>query len=348
MAKAYLRVTDLAVGKILDGVAFEVEAGSILGIVGPSGCGKSTLIQAIAGVLPVTRGAIEFNNTALTHLSLSARPTGTVFQDTTVFPGRTVRENVAFGLDDSQMGDRHRDDLVDLTLAQLGILELGDARVEYLSGGQAQRVALARTLVRRPSIFLLDEPLVHVDPTQRASIQHDIVRQVRRSNLATVYVTHDIDEACRVSDTIAVMDQGRIVQHGSPQQLYREPSSVFVARIMGIPNIFEGEIPRPSSSGVVRARVGGVDVDLHINNDVVAGRATFIFPPEAVRLRSASSTGLRGVIIHSVFVRTHMEYEIETPIGTLVSVGETHDVFAVGENVSVEPTYTWTLQESIF
>ncbi|WP_311777755.1 ABC transporter ATP-binding protein [Trueperella abortisuis] len=339
-----LVIERLSVAPILANISLTIEPGKVLAIVGPSGCGKSTLVHAIAGVVPST-GSIVMGE-ELNDLPMHRRPTGTVFQDSVLFPDHDVWDNVAFGLDDARMKDSQRRDLVDLTLAQLNILGLAHMNVEHLSGGQAQRVALARTLVRRPRILLLDEPLVHVDPTLRASIQTDIIEQVRRHRLATLYVTHDVEEACRLGDVMAIMDRGRILQCASPAELYRQPASAFAARMMGIPNILSAKI-NGADRGAVHVEFGRTWLTLPTVQALSPGRADVVVPPETIELTDAGKGQLAGRVIRSIFARTHMEYEVETPVGTVVvTEPETTHPRAVGDELGLNLTYCWFIADS--
>ncbi|MEW6874853.1 ABC transporter ATP-binding protein [Trueperella pyogenes] len=339
-----LVIEHLSVPPILEDVSLRIEPGEVLAIVGPSGCGKSTLIHAIAGVVPSTGDIIMGEK--IHDLPMHRRPTGTVFQDSVLFPDHDVWDNVAFGLDEVRMTDSQRRDLVDLTLAQLNIRGLAHASPEHLSGGQTQRVALARTLVRRPRILLLDEPLVHVDPTLRVSIQADIIEQARRHRLATLYVTHDVEEACRLGDTMAIMDRGRILQCASPAELYRQPSSVFAARIMGIPNILSAKV-NDADGRVAHVEFGRTWLSVPTVQKINAGRADVVLPPETLELTRAGEGLLAGRIIRSVFARTHMEYELETSIGTLVvTEPETMHPRELGQELGVNFTYCWFIEGS--
>ncbi|QOR48392.1 ABC transporter ATP-binding protein [Trueperella pecoris] len=340
MTTSQLVIDHLSVPKILDDICLSVDEGKILAVVGPSGCGKSTLIHAVAGAVAST-GRILVGDRDITDLPMHLRPTGTVFQESMLFPDHDVWSNVAFGLDDARMKDSRRSDLVDLTLAQLNISSLARLPVGHLSGGQAQRVALARTLVRRPRILLLDEPLVHVDPPLRGAIQTDIVAQVKRNKLATIYVTHDVDEACRLGDLIALMDGGRIVQIGSPTEVYRRPVSAFVARIMGIANILDGKITHVGPDHA-KVEFGRTWLALPHVQELVPSRAHVVVPPETIVIGEPDQGMLAGRIIRSIFARTHMEYELETAVGTLVvTEADTTSPRPLGAEVSLLFTYCW-------
>ena len=335
-------VVDRVSAGIVQDVSLRVEPGQVLSIVGPSGCGKSTLVHAISGAIRAS-GRISFGRD-LDSLPMHRRPTGTVFQDSVLFPGRDVWDNVAFGLDDTGLAPSQREDLVNLTLAQLNILGLAHVGVEHLSGGQTQRVALARTLVRRPRILLLDEPLVHVDPSLRASIQSTIIEQVRRNKIAAIYVTHDVEEACRLGDTMAIMDRGRIVQCARPAKLYRQPATAFCARVMGIPNILSAKISR-ASEGVAHVEFGRVWLGLPTVQQLVPGRADVVVPPETLALTEPEQGMVTGRVMRAIFARTHMEYEVETPLGTLVvTEPETMRTREVGQELGVVFTYGWFVE----
>lgn len=236
-------------------VSLTVAPGEILAVVGPSGCGKTTLLHSIAGMRR-SSGVVLIDDDDVSHVPPEQRTTALVLQSPVLFPGMTVRENVGYGLDDARMPNEKREDLIDIAMASMNISGLAHRAPSSLSGGQAQRVALARTLVRRPRVLLLDEPLSHVEPPMRRAIRKDIVEQVRRRKLAAVYVTHDVEEAFLVGDRVAVMREGKIEQQGEPIHVYRRPCSRYVADLLGRVNIVAGSVLACSSNGTVTVKMG--------------------------------------------------------------------------------------------
>ncbi len=243
---------------VLDQIDLRVAAGSMVALLGPSGCGKTTLLRAIAGLEPVTAGTIrvggEVVSGAGTHVAPERRRVGMVFQDWALFPHLTVRKNVAYGL--------HRmagaDERVDEVMAMVGLTGFDDRLPYTLSGGQQQRVALARALAPRPSVLLLDEPFSNLDTSLRVEIRTDVHRLLSDLDVTSVFVTHDQDEAFVLGDDVAVMQAGRIVQMGSPSELYAQPSTPWVATFVGEANLLTAAV----TNGLAATSVGSVRVDL--------------------------------------------------------------------------------------
>jgi ABC-type Fe3+/spermidine/putrescine transport system ATPase subunit len=222
----------------VDGVDLEVRDGEFLTLLGPSGCGKTTTLGLIAGFFPPTAGEIWLKGRAVAGLPPFKRDIGVVFQDYALFPHMTAGENVAFGLKMRGIERAEMDTRVKEALELVQLRGLADRRPLELSGGQRQRVALARALVIRPAVLLLDEPLSNLDLKLREEMRVEIAGLQRRLGITTVFVTHDQGEALVMSDRIAVMQAGRIVQLGRPAEIYERPASRFVAEFIGRMNFF--------------------------------------------------------------------------------------------------------------
>lgn len=242
MEASYLNVAHIchSYGSVpaLTDVSLSLPKNQILALLGASGSGKSTLLSVIAGMIRPSRGRITVANEDLLALPTHRRRLGMVFQDYALWPHMTVADNVSFALN----GHRRRADARDRTLQALrlvGLEDLARRRPAELSGGQQQRVALARAIVAEPRLLLLDEPLSALDPVTRTSVRQELALLLKRLSLTTILVTHDREEAFDLADQIAVLDQGRILQLGSPQQVYEQPTSEAVARFMGL-NILQG------------------------------------------------------------------------------------------------------------
>ncbi|MGO3088287.1 MAG: ABC transporter ATP-binding protein [Galactobacter sp.] len=299
----------------------DVAAGEILAVVGPSGCGKSTLLNALAGFVQ-GRGHVGVGASDISTLPPERRPVGLVFQHPVLFHGMTVRENIGYGLDDTRMLEGKRSDLIDIAMANLRIGSLADAEPGTLSGGQSQRVALAQTLVRKPRVLLLDEPLSHVEASLRRDIRRDIRRQVSRDQVAAVYVTHDQEDAFLVADRVAVMRQGKIVQVDWPMRVYRRPASRFVADLMGQENVLSGMVLGSAGQHLARVRIGNQEYRIPCGDEPRLGPATVVLPPESVELTgvdpAAEVVGDVGQVITSAFLGHRSQTEVETDLGTLV------------------------------
>ena len=225
---------------VLDGVALAVGRGEVVALLGPSGAGKTSLLRLVAGLEAPTRGRVEIGGADVTALGASDRPVGLVAQNARLFPDLTVLDNVAFRLRLAPAGAEAAVARARHTLRLLGIEPLASRRPDQLSEGEQQRVALARALATSPALLLLDEPMSHLDRRLRRDMRREILELQARLGLALVYVTHDQGEAMAISDRIALLHQGRVIQQGTPRQLYEHPASDFVAAFMGDMRLFEG------------------------------------------------------------------------------------------------------------
>jgi iron(III) transport system ATP-binding protein len=255
-----LRVRDLVV-KFGDTVAVDhvdlaVAAGELFMLLGPSGCGKTTLLRAIAGFNVAASGSIHFGDQDVTRLPAHLRNAGMVFQSFALWPHLNVAENVAFGLRERGLPRREINATVDGALASTMLGGYGARRIDELSGGEQQRVALARALVVRPRCLLLDEPLSNLDAKLRQSMRDEIRRICKEFHLTTIYVTHDQKEALAIADRIAIMRGGRILQIGTPVDIYRHPRSRAAAAFVGETNLMRGRV------GLIEGSVITVETDI--------------------------------------------------------------------------------------
>ncbi len=216
----------------LKGLNLELHQGEMVTLLGPSGCGKSTVIKIAGGFLRPSAGQILLQGRDISELPPEKRPTATVFQHHALFPHRTVEENLAYGLQVRGVDRTEQRRRVEEALELVRLRAMGSKRVQELSGGQQQRVALARALILRPQLLLLDEPLSSLDAKLRTSMRQEIRAIQRALAITALYVTHDQEEALSVSDRVAVMDGGRLVQTGTPQEVYFYPQSPFVAQFI--------------------------------------------------------------------------------------------------------------------
>ncbi len=216
---------------VVDGVSFDVADGELVAIVGPSGCGKSSLLRAIAGLDPVVSGRVVLDGTDVSALPPEKRRIGLVFQDHALFPHRRVDQNIAFGLTHLDRAGRAR--RVDELLELVRLPGVGKRYPHELSGGEQQRIALARALAPDPAVVLLDEPFASLDPSLRDDVRTDVIEALRLRNAAAVLVTHDREEALALGDRVAVMSAGRMLQIDRPDEVYERPSDRFVATFLG-------------------------------------------------------------------------------------------------------------------
>ena len=242
----------------VNGIDLEIDPGELFFLLGPSGCGKTTLLRMIAGFEEPTSGTIRFAGNDVTHLPANQRNTGMVFQSYALWPHMTVEANVAFGLGVRRVPGKERRRRVSEALDGVQMGEYAKRKPNQLSGGQQQRVALARAIVIRPDVLLLDEPLSNLDAKLRNELRVEIRRICKESGITTVYVTHDQKEALSMADRIGVIDRGRLIQSGSPVELYRQPRSTFVAGFLGETNFIEGEVASVDGHVVVETKVGAI------------------------------------------------------------------------------------------
>ena len=227
---------------ILKEVSLSIEKGALVTLLGPSGCGKSTLLRSIAGLTDIEPGGkIIVGETDITNRSPKEREVGMVFQSYALFPNLTVFDNIAFGLKMKGLEKRVYEEKVEQIIRLVDLTGREHQYPHQLSGGQQQRVALARSLVVEPKILLLDEPLSALDAKIRKNLQMELRRIQKELSITTIFVTHDQEEAMTVSDHIFIMDQGRIVQAGTPDVIYRSPANEFVARFIGSYNVLNAD-----------------------------------------------------------------------------------------------------------
>ena len=229
---------------VLHGIDLEVENGEFVVLVGPSGCGKSTTLRLIAGLEEISSGEIEIQGRVVNHLEPKERNIAMVFQNYAIYPHMTVRKNIGFGLRTSKLSRARRQERLEEVAAILELTELLDRKPAQLSGGQRQRVAIGRAMVRDPAVFLFDEPLSNLDAQLRTQMRLEIKKLHQRVGNTIIFVTHDQVEAMTLADRIVIMRDGRILQVGSPAEVYHNPANTFVARFIGAPsmNMLPGKV----------------------------------------------------------------------------------------------------------
>jgi thiamine transport system ATP-binding protein len=273
----------------LQNVSIAVEEGEFFTLVGPSGCGKTTTLRTIAGFETPASGSVHIDGQRVTDTPPEGRNVGVVFQNYALFPHMSVRENVAYGLRfRDPPGDTTDRERVDELLSVVDMAGMDDREPAQLSGGQQQRIALARALAPGPEVLLLDEPLSALDARLRERLRVTIRDIQQDLGITTVYVTHDQAEALAISDRVAVVNDGRIEQVDTPETVYRQPSSRFVAEFIGDNNLFDAAV---TSATPPRAAVNGVVVELPETAAVTTGEPiTLSVRPEAIRLDEGETT----------------------------------------------------------
>jgi len=294
-----------------------IEAGELFFLLGPSGCGKTTLLRCLAGFYIPDEGQIFFGNEDVTRRAPHRRNTGMMFQSYALWPHMTVAENVAFGLEERKVPKAEVRQRVGEALESVRMGAYGERRPNQLSGGQQQRVALARALVIRPRCLLLDEPLSNLDAKLRLEMRAEIRRICKEFNLTTVYVTHDQKEALSISDRMAIMESGRILQVGTPREIYRRPVRTIVANFIGETDFIPGTVRGLSAGRVtVETTIGkfeGVLGDagaVPAVNDVV----TVSVRPECWKLSREAPAGnaVKGRIGECVYLGEVAQYGFVT------------------------------------
>jgi len=220
---------------VIENLDLEIKDGSFTVLVGPSGCGKTTLLRMIAGIGPQTSGKIMIGDKDVTEIKPGQRSVAMVFQNYAIYPTMSVRGNIEFGLKNNHVPKEKREKLVLEACEKVGMLEYLDRKPGTLSGGQRQRIALARAIVKKPSVFLMDEPLSNLDAKLRVQMRVELIELHNKLKTTFVYVTHDQVEAMSMADTIVLMNNGKIQQIASPSVMYRDPDNLFTARFIGSP-----------------------------------------------------------------------------------------------------------------
>ena len=324
-------------------VDLHVQPGEFVFLLGPSGSGKTTTLRLIAGFEEPTRGEIELNRVSIAHVPPHRRDIGMVFQRYALFPHLTVAENTAFGLRMRGMAERERPQRVAETLAMVRLVGLEGRYPHQLSGGQQQRVALARALAYRPALLLLDEPLANLDRRLRDEMRLELKRIQHEAGTTMLFVTHDQEEALTLGDRIAVMNDGRLEQVGTPAEVYHRPASRFVASFIGDMNFVGGRVLGPAAEG---GDASAVRVGLDGTVQRVAGRfaadtdVVVCVRPEHVRLERAAADASRpGRVRYAGFSGDHVRYVVAMPDGSDVMAREPIDGttprFDVGDAVSL-------------
>ncbi len=304
---------------VLRGVSLAIEAGEVVVLLGPSGCGKTTLLRIIAGLEAADNGRLLLNNRDLTRLPVHQRGFGMVFQDYALFPHKNVFENAAFGLRMMGWGRLEIAERVKQVLELVGLTGFDDRPIYDLSGGEQQRVALARSLAPAPRLLLLDEPLGALDRALRERLMLDlraILKQAggfvgRPEGITAVYVTHDQAEAFAIADRVAVMNNGRIEQLGRPTELYQRPQTAFVARFLGMDNLLAGEIISTNPL-LVRTALGRWRINSAAYDELTRGPVTLLVRPDAGRLVGSDEGGQNVVDGRLTDVSFRGRYQIAT------------------------------------
>lgn len=290
---------------VVDDLSLDLRSGEILALVGPSGCGKSTTLRMIAGLETVDAGTVLVEGRPITDLAPERRGIGMVFQDYALFPYLTVTDNILFG------ASRKHTDVAVRYLDMVGLTGLGQRFPDELSGGQQQRVALARSLAAEPRLILLDEPFSNLDAALRSAARQEIRRLLKATGMAVLCVTHDQEEALGFADRIAVMREGRILQTGTPFEIYDTPADPFVASLMGRTNFIDGL----AHGTICQTKLGQVKL-----NHPATGPVTLLIRPEHILMRPATGPDeSNGRILEVEFKGKDVTYNVQC-MGTVLQI----------------------------
>jgi iron(III) transport system ATP-binding protein len=289
---------------VIESINLAIPQGEMVSLLGPSGCGKTTVLRLVAGLEKPTGGQIFIDGEDVTHRSIQQRDICMVFQSYALFPHMSLGENVGYGLKMLGVPRAEMKTRVKEALAMVDLEGFEDRFVDQISGGQQQRVALARALILKPKVLLFDEPLSNLDANLRRSMRDKIRELQKQFNITSLYVTHDQSEAFAVSDTVLVMNKGKIMQMGSPQDLYRQPASRFMASFMGDANLF----PAMFHQDVVDIYGYRLPAPTHF---VAQGSGTVGVRPEAITLGEHGDESQRCVIQHVAYMGPQYEVIVE-------------------------------------
>ncbi|MDH4213326.1 MAG: ABC transporter ATP-binding protein [Candidatus Thorarchaeota archaeon] len=298
MATVELRglVRVFADGTRVGPIDLRIEDGELVTLLGPSGSGKTTTLRMIAGFIEVDQGSILFDSEEVVRVPTRERNIGMVFQSVALFPNMTVYQNIAFGPDMAEWTHERTVARVEELADLLDIRPLLMRRINEISGGEAQRVALARALAKQPELLLLDEPLSALDPQLRERLQTEIRRIQKKLGITTIYVTHSQDEAFAISDRVAIIQDGRVVQVGTPEEIYDCPANEFVARFLGSGNVLEGVV-KEGQQGKTVINISGVEIPNRANMKL-GDRLKLSIKPEDITISTENtSNSARGEVI---------------------------------------------------
>ena len=306
MSQELIRLTNLVMEfdgeRVLDSINLYINDKEFLTLLGPSGCGKTTTLRVIGGFLTPTSGDVLFDGKRMNEIPAYKRKINTVFQRYALFPHLDVYDNIAFGLRIAKLDEKEIDERVTEMLEIVSLKGFENRKVTSLSGGQQQRVAIARALVNRPKVLLLDEPLGALDLRLRKDMQNELKRIQQAMGITFVYVTHDQEEALTMSDTIVVMDKGKIQQIGKPEDIYNEPKNAFVADFIGESNILDGVMLDDYKVKFFGRTFSCVDKGFEKNEPV-----DVVIRPEDIDIVEADAGHLCGTVTSVTFKGVHYD-----------------------------------------
>lgn len=315
----------------VSGVSFEVSPGEVVALLGPSGCGKSTILSVIAGLEAPNQGQVLWQGRDLAGLPPYRRSFGLMFQDFALFPHMNVNANIAFGLRMMDMQKGEIEQRVDQVLELVGLPGFGKRDVNTLSGGEQQRVALARSLAPSPRLLMLDEPLGSLDRNLRERLVIDLGQILRQTNQTSIYVTHDQEEAFALANRIVLLNSGKIEQIDTPIEIYQNPETTFVARFLGLGNLLPGEVINVDGRTIVTTPIGRFPIPQQQPNS-----ATILLRPDSVRLEGEGPGQLEGKLVDCSFRGTTCRAVIDVQdVELMFDFSYTAHIPDVGETITL-------------
>lgn len=320
-------------------LSFSVQQEEFFTLVGPSGSGKTTLLRLLAGLEQETSGTVHIDGLDMANVPPEQRPTNMVFQDLALFPFKNVYENLSFGLKMDGVGKTERRERADEMLKTLDLAGYGEKDVDELSGGEQQRIALGRSLLTEPDVLLLDEPLSSLDVKLRKEMQLELRRIHDNLESTFFYVTHDQEVALTASDRIGIMNEGKLIQVGTPQEVYEKPATPFVANFIGDTNIWRAEIADGNPATVITD--SGFELAVENSTGFQPGdRVSVSFRPEQIDIgRSVTADNvLDAVVEEQIYKGDDIVYEVETESGEVMvqqSAKDSSDLYNTGSSVCI-------------
>ena len=296
LCKSYEELT------ILDNFSLNIKKNEFLTLLGPSGCGKTTTLKIIAGFEYADDGKVLFEGKDINNMPAHKRPVNTVFQKYALFPHMNIYENIAFGLKIKKLPKEEIDKKVKEMLKLVALEGYENRKIDSLSGGQQQRIAIARALVNEPKVLLLDEPLGALDLKLRQEMQIELKKMQQKLGITFIFVTHDQEEALSMSDTIVVMNKGKIQQMGTPEDIYNEPKNSFVAKFIGESNIFDGIMLDDFKVEFCEKVFDCVDKGFENNENIEV-----VIRPEDIKMVQPNEGMIKGIVTSTVFKGVHYE-----------------------------------------
>ncbi|MFK4784826.1 ABC transporter ATP-binding protein [Fusobacterium sp. MFO224] len=324
--------------EVVKNVSLEIKEGSLFTFLGPSGCGKTTILRAIAGFLKLDSGKIFLGEKDITNIPPEKRGVGMVFQNYALFPHMTVYENIAYGLEVQKIPKKDISKKVEEYLDLVKLNNYGDRKISELSGGEQQRVALARSLVTEPKILLLDEPLCNLDAELRIKMRHDIKALQEKLGITTIFVTHDQEEALTISHKIAIFNNGECIQVGIPNEIYSNPVNSFVANFVGETNLFRINDYYSNFKNIY------LNDELNLEIEEKFSRELFVsIRPEHIKIRTKelmSKNEFKGIIENIQFNGNIIKYTVNVKgleiIVTAINSLDNYNEFSLSDEVYIE------------